>query len=356
MLNSLFVNASILISFIYLGSQFLKNQKINSNAKRNTKITIGLLFGLTGCLLMFNGIDLSGNMIMDFRIIALIVSAIYCGPLSALITAFIIAIFRFVYFGIYAASFTALFNLTILSIICSVISVSSHELKIKYIYMSVANVISSAIWIMILVKDMQSAVKILFEYTFSNLIVSFVIYFVLVYIFNTNELYLKLKQDSSKDFLTGLYNVREFDRLLNKASIAVVNKQENLSLLMIDLDYFKKVNDTFGHSSGDMVLKQFSDILVNSCRSFDFISRNGGEEFTAVLLDCDYEKAMDIAEGIRRNVEEYSFLIENHKRIRITVSIGVSSYPDKTDNPNNLLQEADSALYLAKHQGRNKVN
>ncbi len=355
MLNSLLVNASILITFIYLGSQLFQNKKIKSESRTGIKITTGLLFGLTGCLLMFNGIDLTDNMLMDFRIIALIISAIYCGPISSAITTLIIVIFRYTYFGINDASLTAMYNLVILCIIFSVISVSSNTLKKKFIYMSLTNIISSSIWTMILVKNINSAFRILSEYAFSNLMVSFVIYFVLDNIFSTNELYQKLKQDSSRDFLTGLNNVREFDRLLNKASAAVEEKQESLSLLMIDLDYFKKVNDTYGHSSGDMVLKQLSHILLKSCRSFDIVSRNGGEEFTVILMGCDHKPAVNIAERIRRNVELHSFVIENDKKINITVSIGVSSYPDNTDSPEHLLQEADNALYQAKHQGRNRV-
>jgi len=341
---------------MYLASHFFREQKIDSKSTIKTKAIIGLLFGLTACLLMFNRIDLSENMIMDFRLIALIVSTFYCGTVSSFITAFIIGIFRLVYFGINDASLTAILNLTVVFIFCNVISsTSALPLKKKYIYMSAVNIISSAISIILLVKEPHLTFKILCEYIFSSLIVSVIIYFVLTYVRNTNELYLKLKQDSSIDFLTGLYNLREFDRLLNNAAAAVVKKSESLSLLMLDLDYFKKVNDTFGHTSGDMVLKQFSEILVNTCRSFDIISRNGGEEFTVILLGCNYEQALNIAENIRKNVEDYFFFIENNIKIKITVSIGVSSYPDKTDNPNLLLKKADEALYIAKNQGRNRI-
>ncbi len=355
MLNSLFVNAAILISFIYLGSQLFRNHQINSQSDVKTKIATGILFGLTGCLLMVNSIDLSENMVMDFRAIALIVSVIFCGPVSSLITTLIIIAFRFVYFGINDASLMAMVNLTIIFLSCNVISRYVSNLRMKYIYMSIVNIISSSIWTVVLASNMDLAVKIIFSYTLSHLLVSFLIYFVLLYIFNTNDLYARLKRESTIDFLTGLYNVREFDRLLNKASAIAVDKQENLSLLMIDLDYFKKVNDTYGHSSGDMVLKQLSHILVSSCRDADILSRNGGEEFTVILLNSNYKQATEIAEKIRKDVEEHSFSIENEKTIQITVSIGVSSYPEKTDHPGHLLQGADSALYMAKHQGRNQV-
>ncbi|MBU5333850.1 diguanylate cyclase [Anaerocolumna aminovalerica] len=355
MLNSLFVNASILISFLYLGSQLFRNKKINSKSNLKTKISVGVLFGLTGWVLMFNGIDLSNNMIMDFRIIALIISFIFCGPLSALITVLIIISFRFGYFGICDASITAMYNLIIVFLLSSAISTFILDFKKKYIAMGVVNILSTTIWTFILVKDTKLLLSILHNYIFSTIIVSIIIYFVLVYIYNTNELYLRLKQESETDFLTGLYNVREFEKLLNKFLADAAAKSEELSLLMIDLDYFKNVNDTFGHPSGDMVLKQFSHILTSSCRSFDIISRKGGEEFAIILLGCNYEHAFEIAERIRKNVRQHQFSIDKGKIISITVSIGVSSYSDRINTPEDLLQEADQALYSAKRDGRNIV-
>ncbi|MDF2989165.1 MAG: diguanylate cyclase [Eubacterium sp.] len=222
--------------------------------------------------------------------------------------------------------------------------------------MGLANIFSSTVWTFLLVRDTRLIISILYKYILATIIVSTIIYFVLVYVYITNELYLKLKHESTIDFLTGLYNVREFDKLLNKFCVAAADKNEDLSLLMIDIDFFKKVNDTFGHHSGDMVLKQLGDILKKACRSFDIISRNGGEEFTVILLDCGHIQALEIAEDIRKRVEDYQFVIGKNQKISITVSIGISSYPCGTNDPNDLLHEADNALYYAKRNGRNKVS
>ncbi|MDF2882486.1 MAG: diguanylate cyclase [Clostridiaceae bacterium] len=356
MLNSLFVNASILISFLYLGSQLFKNKKVNSKSDLITKISIGILSGLSGCILMFNGINLSQNMIMDFRIVSVIIPSLCCGPISALITTIVIITFRISYFGISNASINASINLAILFFIFSIISKLKINFSKKYISMCLANILSSIIWTLISVKDAKVILSILDNYIISTIVVSIIIYFVLIYISKTNELYLKLKQESTKDFLTGLNNVREFDKLLNKFSANAIEKNEDLSLLMIDIDFFKNVNDTFGHSSGDMVLKQLSDILISCCRHFDIISRKGGEEFTVILLDCNYGQAINIAEKIRKNVEGFHFIIEKNQKINVTVSIGVSSYPDITNNPSKLLYESDNALYFAKRNGRNQVH
>ncbi len=355
MFNSLFINASILICFLYVGSLVFVNQRIDCKSSLRTKISIGVLFGLTGCMLMFNGIDLSNHMIMDFRIVALIISAIFCGPLSAFITGVLLILFRFGYYGVNAASYIALFNLTVITVLCSILSLTSLNFKRKFLFMSLVNFLSSAVWTYVLVKDTRFMVKILLDYIFATTAVSIIVYFTLIHIYRTNELYQELKRESTKDFLTGLNNVRGFDKLLNDAVNNADKKQENLSLLMVDIDFFKKVNDTYGHPSGDKVLKQLGEILTGTCRSFDIISRNGGEEFTALLMGCSHNQALEIAESIRHNVERYIFVVDNGVKINITVSIGVSSYPDVTDDPNNLFHEADNALYLAKREGRNRV-
>ena len=161
--------------------------------------------------------------------------------------------------------------------------------------------------------------------------------------------------ESSKDFLTGLNNVRKFDSLFNNAIENAKEKKENLSLLMIDIDFFKRVNDTYGHAEGDVVLQELGKILSKNSRSFDVVSRNGGEEFTVLLLGCPKDNAIQIAERIRATVENHSFVLTTGLEISITVSIGVSSYPELTEEVEKLVEKSDIALYAAKRTGRNKV-
>lgn len=355
MINSLFVNASILITFLCLSDPVFKDTIVSIKSNMKVKFTIGLIFGFCGCVLMFNGVNLADNMFMDFRIIALIISIIYCGPISAIITAICIITFRIGYFGLYSNSIVATVNLIVLTIIFSFFSVSKYPFKIKYLIMCVINVLSSILWTFVLVKDLNIIFKILLHYVLSNIIVSIIIYYVMVYWFKTKELYLKLRFESTKDYLTGLNNVREFDLKLNQAMSDTLENDRQLSLLMLDIDNFKKVNDTYGHNTGDLILKQLSEILISSCRSFDFISRKGGEEFCVILLDSNYEQAFEIAEKIRKNVHDNFFITDNNERINITVSIGVSSYPNKLNNISDLMEIADKALYNAKNNGKNQV-
>jgi diguanylate cyclase len=165
----------------------------------------------------------------------------------------------------------------------------------------------------------------------------------------------KLKNEATVDFLTGLNNVRQFKKDFYNFAQQTIRKGENLSLLYLDIDYFKNVNDTYGHSSGDIVLRNLAIILRNTCRSFDIISRNGGEEFSVLLLDCSASHAFRIAERIRKNVDANKFYVTDKSIINVTISIGVTTYPDITNNINNMIKNADAALYEAKRTGRNKV-
>jgi diguanylate cyclase len=155
--------------------------------------------------------------------------------------------------------------------------------------------------------------------------------------------------------LTGLNNVRKFDEVFNSLLNELNKSIQSFSLLYIDIDFFKKINDTYGHSEGDLVLKRLGTLLTVSTRNFDIVSRNGGEEFTILLPDTSVARAMDIAEHIRKTVENTEFPLSGGGVIKVTVSIGVASYKDTTDNPSMLIEDADKALYVAKKTGRNKV-
>jgi diguanylate cyclase len=180
-------------------------------------------------------------------------------------------------------------------------------------------------------------------------------YYLLKYVKSSNELYRRYKNEATKDFLTGLNNTRQFDLIFNKSAINANEKDEKLSCLMIDIDHFKHVNDTYGHAVGDIVLRELAVILKNTCRIFDAVSRVGGEEFCVLLIDCSKEQAMDIGKRICGEVKKHEFEIGDGMKIRITVSVGISAYPELTDNIEMLLKQADDSLYKAKQTGRDKV-
>jgi len=162
---------------------------------------------------------------------------------------------------------------------------------------------------------------------------------------------------SMMDQLTGIPNRRSFDERLQMEWRNSVREQWPISLLMIDIDKFKNVNDTYGHQQGDVVLKSIAKILPSLIRRpCDIAARWGGEEFVILLLNTPFEGAMGIAEKIRATVEETEIPYNGDSVIKITVSIGVKTMiPARDDNINAFISNADKALYAAKAAGRNKV-
>lgn len=167
----------------------------------------------------------------------------------------------------------------------------------------------------------------------------------------TLESYL-LHNEAMVDALTGLKNRYAFYEYYN-TKIVKVAKQKNMSLVMCDIDHFKHVNDTYGHNSGDIVLKEIADIFRKNIGIDDMVVRWGGEEFIFVLHDKNIEEARLFAEGIRGQIEEYKFVLEK-ETINVTMSFGVSQVETVLSVEQNV-KKADDNLYEAKHSGRNRV-
>ena len=159
-----------------------------------------------------------------------------------------------------------------------------------------------------------------------------------------------------KDSLTGLNNRRYFDshtdNLINKAVIA----EKPFSLIIFDIDFFKQVNDTYGHQAGDDVLKTFAERLAKNVRNEDLACRFGGEEFVIAMPETDRALAFVVADRMRREIAAHPFVIDGGKQqISITVSAGVASLQGKDDTIEGMMKRADEALYEAKRAGRNQV-
>lgn len=164
---------------------------------------------------------------------------------------------------------------------------------------------------------------------------------------------LRLKADI--DGMTGLFNHNRFQYELAQALDRAKKSKSKLCLLMLDLDYFKKYNDNFGHQAGDDLLKEASIIFRESIRPKDVASRYGGEEFAIVLPDCSEYEALKIAERIRVKFEQRLFYgCEKMPKRKVTVSIGIACYSGDSTDKDTLIQKADAALYSAKRCGRNK--
>ena len=168
------------------------------------------------------------------------------------------------------------------------------------------------------------------------------------------NLKLMLEKMASFDHTTGLMNRRAFTEIIHREHAQSKRSGKPFSLLLMDLDRFKMINDNYGHETGDRILLGISGISRNTLRSCDWIGRWGGEEFLAILPDTDEAEAQQIAERLREKIDQFSIEL-NGQLIKATTSIGVSTFPLDGETPDFLIRAADAALYEAKKTGRNRV-
>ena len=171
------------------------------------------------------------------------------------------------------------------------------------------------------------------------------------------ELVDRIREQSVRDSLTWLYNHQYFQNHMDNILSAAKREKEPLGFIIMDIDYFKKFNDNYGHQAGDFVLKKAAKMLTSELRGADIVARYGGEEFVAILPGRDLEGSYRIAERIRKLFEDTPFKYESHA-LKITISAGVSAYMPSIDagaTKELLIRYADNALYKAKEEGRNRV-
>jgi len=170
------------------------------------------------------------------------------------------------------------------------------------------------------------------------------------------ELNRQLEALSITDELTGLFNRRHFTERLKEEFARSKRYQMDLACVMFDIDNFKKINDQWGHQTGDKVLKELGALLKRSHRTHDLAARYGGEEFILILCQTDHRGAMQFAEQLRKNVQDHPFSSVTGQPFPVTISIGVGSFPaPDVTQPDDLVRVADGALYQAKRTGKNRV-
>lgn len=164
----------------------------------------------------------------------------------------------------------------------------------------------------------------------------------------------KAEELAKKDDLTGLNNRRAFFELGHRAFNQAKRYNHPISIIMMDIDHFKHINDTHGHTIGDKVLQALAEPLKRVTRTIDIIGRMGGEEFAFILPETDLDAASNLAERLRREIEKIN-LNHNGYAISITASLGVVTNNNENDNLESLITKADDALYVAKKKGRNQI-
>lgn len=165
----------------------------------------------------------------------------------------------------------------------------------------------------------------------------------------------RLRELADHDGLTGLFSHRMYYLRLQEEFARRGRTGKPISLLLLDIDHFKQVNDRYGHLAGDLALKTISDLVASTCREMDIACRYGGEEITVILPETDADAAMIAAERLCRIIEAHAFDFEDNKNVHITVSIGVATSSDRFTSATELTGGADRAMYRAKEKGRNRV-
>lgn len=356
MLNDFFINTLLLISFTFILGHILKDIPQELLRRFCGKILLGMIGGLLGILLMLYSIKVDNtNTLLDLRVFSILMVSYVGGLIPSIVSGIIIGGYRSVYLGVNISSIIAIYQIILYIIAFALIDKKIRTGWKRWAYKNLIAFIILILPFFYLLKDVIGYKLIIFKFSLLMIVAGVLEFFLLEYVSSSNELYRRYKKESTRDFLTGIYNRRYFDKMFNVASKKAIENNTKLSCLMIDIDHFKSVNDTYGHAIGDVVIKKVADILVSVCRTFDIIGRVGGEEFCILLIDCPKKYSMDVAVRIRNAIREEKIYIGPNKYIKITVSIGVASYPDSLTDVGQLKEMADIALYNAKHSGRDKV-
>ncbi|MBY6037598.1 diguanylate cyclase [Fictibacillus nanhaiensis] len=352
-IKELFANLAILIALLYLYTQVSTNYQLTTQSSVKSKVLTGVAGGVLGNILMQYSIQI-GTTIIDLRPIPILLLAYFGGAIPAFISMVMIIGGRLL-IGINISSYAAIYLMVSITLFSVLISKTKLTGRVKQFLMLTFTNIASTILFIYLIKDTNYLKVLIPVYWIVSYCSGYVAFKTVNLLRKSQQLFQKYKAASTVDPLTGLNNVRKFDEVFNASIAELEKKKKKLSLLYIDIDFFKKVNDTYGHAEGDVVLKELGHILRSCTRTFDIVSRNGGEEFTVLLLDCPLEEAVQIGERIRKTVEDNPFTLEKGGKINVTVSVGVSCYPETTEDVALIIKDADKALYEAKKSGRNMV-
>ncbi|MEJ9234432.1 diguanylate cyclase [Bacillus cereus] len=349
MLRDLFVNTTIILSFIFIGGQLLRDKPLKEGFSFGQKCVVGIFTGILGIVLMYFSVRV-GTILLDLRYLAVILAVIIGGPIASTITIGMILVTRLLFMDYSLASQVAFYTIIAIGIGSIFISRMKLSLGGKWVWLHtyILSILIPALYIW-LIKE----IHIVGLYLISSIITGYITFISANYVLQSNELFQKMKQYATIDALTGLGNVRQFDLEMNRHISNKNMKNDSFCLLLIDIDHFKYVNDTYGHPAGDEVLKQVGCILRETSQFPDLAFRKGGEEFALLIPNKGLAYGILTGEQIRTAVESHSFQMLDETKIKITVSVGVSEYEE---SPEQFIQAADDALYYSKRNGRNKVS
>ncbi|WP_068615028.1 GGDEF domain-containing protein [Paenibacillus tuaregi] len=352
MFEKLINNFTLLTSFLFFGNM-ARSRYLKGKVSRAVDYFVsGIVLGLFGLLLMQFTFSVNKLVIADFRQIAIIVSVYLGGAVSGFWTTLIIAGYRLYFLhGISSASVLAALNAVLTYVIAaSLLPRKNNHLSKWAMVVGLSLVSTMAIFYVTL---QENVLRIVLPYSLVFGMAGLFTYYLLRYLRRSDDLLDMMREAAHRDFLTGLYNSRAFQTFFESKVVTSRAASEVFSLLVVDIDHFKRVNDTYGHVAGDAVLQQLAHVLRDTFGPEDHIARKGGEEFVVIVDHCGRDRIKPAAERLRRNVERHVFALPGGGTLRITVSVGAAVFPDI--DAHELFEKADQALYAAKESGRNRV-
>jgi diguanylate cyclase len=381
MFKDLVSNTTLLIAAFTVMGQIFKNRPLEHSSSYTTKTYWGICYGVLGLVLMIFSFQINSTTIADLRHLAIVIAATFGGFVPALLAAVIIAIGRTILFGLNETAVFAAIAALLTGIICGWFSKLQYHPTVKSFYMNLIGLFFISIVFTLFIEDKTILINVLIAHYIISLIGGFFAYHLSIYIANSNAAARKLKlsliklQESEQklneaidylnrlsylDGLTGIGNRRFFDDVLNKEWAKQLTTSSPLTLLMFDIDYFKKYNDTYGHLAGDQCLQiitsAIKDLIANN--PYSTFCRYGGEEFALILTRTKLDKGVAIAELIQRKIESLK-ITHSSSEISdfVTLSIGIASViPNKETTPKDLIHLADTTLYTSKTKGRNTIS
>lgn len=353
MFEGLVNNFTILTTFLFFGSMVRSKYLTENRMKRKSNHIIpGIVLGLFGVVLMYFSFPISNTVIADFRQLPILISVYLGGGTAGVATAIIISIYRLFFLsGINMSSALAAIN-AFVTLGIAMVLLRGRKLSFKRWGWSLGltMITASTIFAITIQEDKWFSIAL---FSVVYILGGVFTYYMLQYLKRSDDMLRLMSEAANRDFLTGLFNSRAFEAFMEQKSIVTLHSNTPFTLLMVDIDHFKCVNDTYGHPAGDVVLADLAEVLRDSFRPNDHIARKGGEEFVVVVDRCNHEQITMIAERLRRNVEDHVFRLPDGTDLHITISVGCATYPDVMLE--QLLEKADQALYQAKESGRNRV-
>lgn len=358
MLADLFVNICIVVALIFLYMKLRWKKAYEQGYSVKGVLIDGFSGGFMGYILMYFSINVTNETLLDLRYVPIMLLVLFIGKTPAFISSVLIIFSRFL-IGVNRSALYAVVMISLLFIGYTILErllKNRKDLKTKAVYMTLFSNAVVTYFLVILVGEFRFVGTIFMMYWVISTIGGISAVFLVDYIKKSEYLFSQYETESSKDFLTGLYNVRHFDKVWERNAETVKKKQGTLALLMLDIDHFKIINDNHGHAVGDFVLIELSSLMEQTIADKGTVFRKGGEEFAVILPGCDKSKALKLAEQLRFNVDYHEFITATGEQLKVTVSIGLASYPETTHETRTMVEKADLALYLSKSSGRNQVS